>query len=109
MFEMGETDTMSTIAFNGALIHLADIYCYKGFIFEWHSYCGPMKCKKNGDGSNARCGDKFYAAADEWRKLPKAKREKYRWPLNRPLRARCRRSTICKPLTAERASGNSSQ
>jgi hypothetical protein len=68
--------------FNGGgfvgIIHIADIYHYRGFTFEWHHYCGPMKCRKNGDASDAQAGPKFFRAVASWEKLPKSKREKYR-------------------------------
>lgn len=59
-------------------VAFAKIYVYRGFTFEWHNYCGPMKCKANGDPSGAKAGKKFYAAAQEWWELPENEREKYR-------------------------------
>ncbi len=64
----------------GGIISLADIYTYGGFTFQWHSYCGPMKCRlSDGDPHRGREGEKFYAAAQAWRDLPPEERERYRW------------------------------
>jgi hypothetical protein len=60
------------------IIHLADIFCYGGFTFEWHDYLGPVKCRKDGEPSNAKSGKKFYAAVMKWYAFPESKREKYR-------------------------------
>lgn len=62
------------------------IIIYKGFIFEWHSYCGPMECEELEDEdigkyyepTNRDSSDEFYNAAQEWFELPKEEKEKYR-------------------------------
>ena len=59
---------------------------YKGFLFEWHSYCGPMELEKlvdDGIGeyyepTNEPSTDAFYEATQEWYKLPVDERDKYR-------------------------------
>ena len=53
-----------------AIITMADIYEYKGFIFEHHRYCGPCKLKKNWEPA-AAMGRKFWKAWSEWYKLTK--------------------------------------
>lgn len=56
------------------VITMANIYTYKGFIFEFHCFCGPMKLKK--DWTEAKLsGAKFYKVIDEWRKLTKEEQE----------------------------------
>lgn len=60
------------------IVTFADIYTFGGFTFEWHSFCGPMKCRKDGEPSEARAGARFYDAAAKWHKLPKVERETYR-------------------------------
>ena len=50
------------------IMTLANIYQYKGFLFEFHSYLGPVKLKKNWD-SAAAMGRKFWKAYSEWDKL----------------------------------------
>jgi len=50
------------------IMTLANIYQYKGFIFEFHSYLGPVKIKKNFDPASAM-GRKFWKAFAEWDKL----------------------------------------
>jgi hypothetical protein len=50
------------------VLTLADIYEYKGFVFEFHRFCGPIKLKKNWEPA-AREGPKFFRVIDEWLKL----------------------------------------
>jgi|688.fasta_scaffold24234_2 hypothetical protein len=52
------------------IMTLANIYQFKGFIFEFHSYLGPQKLKKNWDVASAM-GRKFWKAFAEWDKLTK--------------------------------------
>ena len=57
------------------IMTLANIYQYKGFLFEFHTLLGPVKLKKNWD-SAAAMGRKFWKAYSEWDKLtPEEKRE----------------------------------
>ena len=50
------------------IMTLANIYQYKGFLFEFHSYLGPVKVKKNFDPASAM-GRKFWKMYSEWDKL----------------------------------------
>ena len=50
------------------IMTLANIYQYKGFLFEFHTLLGPVKLKKNWD-SAAAMGRKFWKAYSEWDKL----------------------------------------
>ena len=52
------------------IMTLANIYQFKGFLFEFHSYLGPQKLKKNWDVASAM-GRKFWKAFAEWDKLTK--------------------------------------
>ena len=52
------------------IMTIPNIYQYKGFIFEFHSYLGPVKVKKNFDPASAM-GRKFWKAFAEWDKLTK--------------------------------------
>lgn len=52
------------------IMTLANIYQFKGFIFEFHSYLGPQKLKKNWDVASAM-GRKFWRMYAEWDKLTK--------------------------------------
>lgn len=62
------------------------VISYKGFLFEWHSYCGPMELKKvvdedigeYYDPTNEESSDAFYEAAQEWYELPEEERNKYK-------------------------------
>jgi hypothetical protein len=60
-----------------AIITMANIYSYGGFIFEFHRYCGPFKLKKDWEPA-ARQGRKFYKMIDEWCKLTKEEQESTR-------------------------------
>lgn len=64
-----------------AFITYADIYEYRGFIFEFHSYLGPSLCRKDGELSTRVLGPKsrFWPAFEEWQKLGKQAKEKTRW------------------------------
>jgi hypothetical protein len=52
------------------IMTLANIYQFKGFLFEFHSYLGPQKLKKNWDVASAM-GRKFWRMYAEWDKLTK--------------------------------------
>jgi hypothetical protein len=57
-------------------VTVADIYEYKGILFEIHPGGGPICLKK--DMSQAKRVSKgFYDAVTEFDKLPKKKQEKY--------------------------------
>ena len=53
---------------------MANIYQYGGFTFEYHSYCGPMKLKKNFDPAK-KDGVKFYKVVAKWDKLTKKEKQ----------------------------------
>ena len=52
------------------IMTVPNIYQFKGFLFEFHSYLGPVKVKKNFDPASAM-GRKFWKAYSEWDKLTK--------------------------------------
>ena len=52
------------------IMTLANIYQFKGFLFEFHSYLGPQKLKKNWDVASAM-GRKFWRMYAECDKLTK--------------------------------------
>jgi hypothetical protein len=57
------------------IMTLANIYQFKGFLFEFHSRFGPVKVNKNFDPAS-RMGRKFWKAFAEWDKLtPEEKKE----------------------------------
>jgi hypothetical protein len=63
------------------VIHLSDIFRYKGITFEWHRYCGPVLLKKNLEPRKEQPGAKskpFWDMVAEWQKLSKTEHEKYR-------------------------------
>ena len=57
------------------VISMANIYEYKGFVFEFHRLSGPCKLKKNWEPA-ARQGLKFWQVIDEWVKLSDAEKRK---------------------------------
>lgn len=62
---------------NGAIVgHVAlpDFYRFKGFTFQVHNYCGPMKLKKDFSDA-ARTGRKFWKVWSEWDKLSEQEKE----------------------------------
>ncbi len=50
------------------IMTVPNIYQFKGFIFEFHSYLGPVKVKKNFDPASAM-GRKFWKMYAEWNQL----------------------------------------
>lgn len=60
------------------VVHLADIYRFEGYTFEWHNYLGPTLCRKNMEPRKRQPGERsrFWPVLERWQKLPKRKREK---------------------------------
>ncbi len=65
--------------FNGGhgIITLANIFKYQNFYFEFHSYLGPVKLKKDLEPAKLS-GRKFYKMINRWDKLTKKQKEKTR-------------------------------
>ena len=57
------------------ILTLADIYKYKGFIFEFHHYLGPCKLKKDFEPAKLS-GRKFYKILAKWEKLTNKQKKK---------------------------------
>ncbi len=68
---------MPCIKIGNAIVTYQHGYKYKGFYFEWHYFCGPMKINKDGEPAK-KTGLKFYKIATEWNKLSKEEKEKTR-------------------------------
>lgn len=62
---------------NGIVCMAGAIYEYKGFLFEVHRYFGPMRMRKSDWGGSAYTGPKFWAAWEEFEKLPDEEKAKY--------------------------------
>ena len=62
------------------VMHLADIYTFEGYAFEWHHYCGPFRCRKDGEPAKRQPGERsrFWGMLERWEKLTKAEKEKTR-------------------------------
>lgn len=56
------------------IMTVANIYQFKGFLFEFHSRFGPVKVKKDFDPALAM-GRKFWKAFAEWDKLTKEEKK----------------------------------
>jgi hypothetical protein len=73
---------MSCHSFNSngvqGFICLANIYQYKGFTFEYHHYCGPVKLRKKDLEPAKNSGRKFFKILDEWNKMTDIDKEKTR-------------------------------
>jgi len=67
----GEPPTQLT-----GILTCANIYKYKGFLFEFHPYCGPNEVTKTYE-LRKRISKGFYEAAEEWMNLPEVEQEKY--------------------------------
>lgn len=50
------------------IMTLANIYQFKGFIFEFHPFLGPLKVNKNFEPA-VSMGRKFFKVFEEWNKL----------------------------------------
>lgn len=57
-----------------SIVTVANGYQYKGFLFEFHSYLGPTKMRKDGEPAK-RQGKKFFDVIAEWEKLSKKEKE----------------------------------
>lgn len=72
---------MSAHIFEGknliGILHLADIYQFGGYIFEYHPHRGPSLCKKDLSLYSRQPGkrSKFWIAFDNWLKLSEEKKE----------------------------------
>jgi len=53
-----------------------NIYEYKGYIFEWHPYLGPVSLKKDFQ-PRKKVGKGFYDAVTEFANLSKKEQKKY--------------------------------
>ena len=51
------------------------IYEYDGWVFEYHSFCGPWPLKKDGE-LRKRAGRTFFKVVDKW--LAETNPEQYR-------------------------------
>lgn len=54
----------------------ANIYKYKGFLFEFHPYLGFHQVTKNYE-PRKRTSKGFYDAVEEWMNLPEVEQVKY--------------------------------
>jgi hypothetical protein len=61
-----------------AVVTLANIYEFRGFVFEFHPYLGPVKLRKSDHEEAARTGRKFWKVFEEWDKLSKEEKEETR-------------------------------
>ena len=57
-------------------VTMPNIYKYHGIIFEFHRYCGPIRCNKNLEVSKVGMGRKFFKVFDKWNKLTPSKKKR---------------------------------
>lgn len=73
---------MSCIPFKSGrywgLVSVADCYRFRGVLFEWHNYLGPVPLDKRRLEPRRTFPKGFCKAVEAWRKLPRKQREKYR-------------------------------
>ncbi len=62
------------------IVHLADVYQFGGYTFEFHRYCGPMLCKKDMEPRERQPGarSKFWPVFEKWQGLDKEQQEETR-------------------------------
>ena len=53
-------------------------YDFEGFLFEWHSYCGPMQINRRNGEVRVTVDRGFYDAMDRFRELSEKEQETYR-------------------------------
>ena len=53
------------------------LYRYKGWFFEWHSYCGPWPLKKDATPKK-QAGKKFWNLINDFQGMSIKERETYR-------------------------------
>ena len=58
-------------------ICLPNIYKFKGLVFEFHSYLGPIQYKKDLSEPRKNISKNFYDVIDQFVKLSDKEREKY--------------------------------
>ena len=52
-------------------------YKYRGFLFEWHSYCGPSPLRKKTFELRSTIPTGFWAAMDDFQKLSEEERQPF--------------------------------
>ena len=59
------------------IVHLANIYRYGGFTFEWHYWCGPILCRKDMEPRKVQPSERhpFWAVLERWQKLTTEEKE----------------------------------
>lgn len=63
--------------FGHAIITIANIYEYKGYVFEFHKWCGPTPYKKDLSEPRKTIPAGFWDMISEFVKLTDEEKEKY--------------------------------
>lgn len=58
------------------IISCPNIYKFKGLIFEFHNYCGPMRLNKDGEPSKRNFSKHEYEIIEKWCKLSPSKKKR---------------------------------
>lgn len=53
------------------------VYEFNGWLFEWHSYCGPWPLKKDGE-PRKRAGRKFFNDISDFCEMDKEEQKQFR-------------------------------
>ena len=59
-------------------VTIADVYEFEGFLFEWHSYLGPVPLNKRTKEPRTRVPKGFWSMIDRWTELSDEEREGFR-------------------------------
>ena len=49
MARIEKADFMSCVRIGNVIMCGSKVYKYKGYFFEWHSFCGPSPLRKDGE------------------------------------------------------------
>lgn len=70
------SDHFLTINNTPCIISMPNIYKYKGLLFEFHNYLGPMILNKDGNPRNRNIGRTTCKILNQWDKLTPSKKKR---------------------------------
>ena len=77
MARIEKADFMSCVRIGNVIMCGSKVYKYKGYFFEWHSFCGPSPLRKDGELSK-KIPKGFWDMIDEFCKMTDFEKEPYR-------------------------------
>ena len=62
-------------------ISITPTYEFKGYVFDFHRYCGPLLCRKDGEPRARQPGARsaFWAVIEEWNNLSAEQKKATLW------------------------------